>query len=382
MSETSHDSPKNTLFQNILNYAMRIVVGIVFVFTLGWYFATSYIFINQIRQMSGETMGGITYYVKSFTGATNRTWEKATQKVDDELRRIDGLMSTYKKDSEVTRFNHSESTEWFPVSPDIVQVVKLSKEVSESTDGMFDITVGPLVDLWGFGPKQPKPTQPPTEEQINETKEFCGFDKLEFRMDPPALRKTIPQLQIDLSAVAKGYAVDQVGTVLESCGIKSYMVEIGGETKTKGTKKGGKPWVIGIQEPRISEKTALAPLICEMVNLHDNAMATSGDYFNSKEFGGKRYSHIIDPKTGRPTEAAFDEQDSEESLGSVSVIAPTCAEADALATGLFVLGVEKGLALANEKNIPVLYLVRTSNAEEPFRKITSKSFEQGKWVVK
>lgn len=378
MSEIS-PSDQSTV-SRFLNITIRAAAGIGVALLLGWYFAKSYVYIDSIRQTSGDIMG-TTYYVKCFTGVTEAGWKSANEAVLEELTRIDGLMSTFKTDSEVTKFNQSDSTEWFPVSVETAEVVKLSKEISALTEGMFDITINPLVQLWGFG-SQSVPSSSPTQERIEHVLQFVGIDKLEVRLEPPAIRKTVPGLQIDLSAVAKGYAVDRVGGVLEKQGISNYMIEVGGETRSKGTKKGREPWLMGIQEPKISKGSLLQQPITEVVNLHDQALATSGDYFNFHEFEGEQYTHIINPKTGIPQKVVFENGRPSEQIGSVSVIDPSCAKADALATGFFLLGLEKGLAVADANDIPVLFIVRTYQTDTSFKKVGSKAFESGKWCVK
>jgi thiamine biosynthesis lipoprotein len=376
MNKAENISTDPSPLERFINLFIRAVVGIGFAAALVWYFSSSYIWIYQIRETSGSTMG-TTYYVKCYTAVTDDVWKKASQAVAEELNRIDAVMSTYKPDSEISRFNTSESTDWFPVSAETVKLIQLSQDVSRLTDGMFDITVGPLVDLWGFGAKRPRPQTAPVPEQIIQVKEHCGMEKLEIRLDPPAVRKTIPQLQMDLSAVAKGYSVDCVAALLETHGITSYMIEVGGENRTKGVKKDKAPWVLGILEPKLDEKTMTERPICEVVHLRDQAMATSGDYQNLFPLDGKIYAHIINPKTGFALEV--DEKNLHEQIGSISVIDPSCARADALATGLYVLGTERGLAAADAENIPVLYILRTPNGKEPFRKVGSKAYESGGW---
>jgi thiamine biosynthesis lipoprotein len=257
------------------------------------------------------------------------------------------LMSTYLPDSEVSRFNSSDQTEWFDVSRETVEVVSRAREISELSDGAFDITVGPLVALWNFGAasKGEAEFQLPSEEQIKATLANVGYQKLELRMLPPAIRKSNGQLQIDLSAIAKGYAVDAIVDVLESNGCSSFMVEIGGEVRARGSRPDGEGWRIGIESP--DPQARKVELI---VPLHDQSMATSGDYRNFYRHEDKLYSHTIDPKTGRPVEHA---------LTSCTVLNPDCASADALATTMLVLGPDAGKQWAEKHGVPVLMFVRS-----------------------
>jgi thiamine biosynthesis lipoprotein len=302
------------------------------------------------------------------------------------------MMSTFIEDSEISKFNDNMSTDWIPVSPEMVKLVKLSKETSEIVDGKFDITIGPLVDLWGFGRKSRRLVIQPHVQDIMDTLQICGLDKLEYRESPPALKKAVPELRMDLSGVAKGYGVDCVAAVLEKRGYTNYMIEIGGETRSKGHKvelrvsqgwmsmfsaeKQEAPWLIGIQEPVPVEQFENPP-IALAVNLNNRAMGTSGDAHSTKEIGGWRYTHIIDPRSGYAMSSEEHGTGVEgEEIGSVSVIADTCAEADALATGFYLLGIERGIATANLHKLAVVYLIRTGILNEPIRDVMSDVFKK------
>ena len=403
---------------NPVNATVRIVGTAVVAVLLGWMMLKSYLFKPQmykasfkpeLYKVSGQTTGmdmtelykisgltmGTEFYVV-VCADSNWGWERTLVAIENELARINQMMSTYIDDSEIMQFNDNHSTDWIEVSPEMVKLVKLSKETSEIVDGKFDITIGPLVDLWGFGKKRRTLAIPPPHADIVKTREYCGLDKLEYREESPgmkpALRKAVSELRIDLSGVAKGYGVDCVADLLEKRGYTNYLVEIGGETRTKGRKvvlleqKGilstfssdqqSVPWQVGIKQPIPLEQFEL-PIIELKVNLNDHAMATSGDAYNTREIGGRRYTHIIDPKTG---EAVMPEEfgtdiDGEE-LGSVSVIADTCAEADALATGFYLLGVKRGIATANAHDLAVVYLIRTGYLDNPIRVVMSEAFKK------
>ncbi|MCB1034617.1 MAG: FAD:protein FMN transferase, partial [Acidobacteria bacterium] len=204
--------------------------------------------------------------------------------------------------------------------------------------GAFDITVGPLVTAWGFGPRR-LPPEPPPEEELAELLPHVGFRLLELT-DEGVVKKD-PRTQGDLSAIAKGYAVDQVAETLEAEGFDDYMVEVGGEVRTGGHAPGGGPWRIGIEGPTPEGHT-----LYRVLPLSNLAVATSGDYRNFYEVNGRRYSHTLDPKTGRPVEHAG---------AAVSVVMEDCASADGWATALLVLGPDAGYDLATEKELAALF---------------------------
>ncbi len=290
----------------------------------------------------GLTMG-TTYSVKLARVPPGRQLKDIHRDVDRLLDRLNGLMSTYLADSEVSRFSQSRSTDWFPVSRETATVVAEAQRVSQLTGGAFDVTVAPLVNLWHFGPKEPK-RKIPADEEIQAAKQRVGYQHLHVRLEPPALRKDLPELSLDLSAIAKGYAVDRVAEYLESLGAADYLVEIGGETRTKGRKADGTPWRIGIEQP---DPSGMA--IMKVLEPGDRAVATSGDYRNYFEVDGRRYSHEIDPRTGRPVEWH---------LASVTVVADRCMTADALATALMVLGPVEGYNFSVRQKLAVLLVVR------------------------
>jgi thiamine biosynthesis lipoprotein len=307
-------------------------------------------------ELRGPTMG-TTWSVKVAELPAGVTSDALHADLDGILRRINALMSTWDQNSELSRFNASATTDWFPVSDETVTVVDEAIAVARLTDGAFDVTVGPLVDLWGFGP-EPRPDEPPSGEQIAAARERVGYGRLHTRSAEPALRKDQSDLRVDLSAIAKGYAVDQLAEHLESREVGDYMVEIGGEVRVLGEHPSGRPWRIGIERP-ITEGRAVQ----RVLDLEDGGLATSGDYRNFIERDGKRLSHTIDPRTGRPVEHG---------LASVTVLADSSMSADALATGLMVLGPEKAKALAEREEIEVLLIVRT---EDGFREQTTPGFD-------
>jgi len=343
-----------------------------------------------IVKCDGITMGTVPFCVK--IGSPKNLSEQDLANQEKELQQtvrsvldlIDTLMSTYRTDSEVSRFNLSNATDWFTVSPETAKVVQIALEVSELTDGMFDITVGPLVNRWGFGPEDYSTL--PTQEEIDEILQSVGYRHLAVQTNPPAIRKDVPHLKIDLSGIAKGFAVDQVADALEKKGLKNYMIEVGGETRTAGEKSPGKPWTIGIEIPTPSWLSE--PKIHCKVHLGFQSMATSGDYQNFIDYKGIRFSHIIDPRTGWPVEKSqMDFPDSQLRLGSLSVVDSTCTRADALTKGFYILGVDEGLKLADAHGIAVLFLLREETSQRgpgprfTIQEVKSKAFDKKVKIV-
>lgn len=289
--------------------------------------------------------------------------------IEARLDRINALMSTYRPDSELSRFNAGESEDWFSVSPELVAVVLAAQGVSRASDGAFDVTVGPLVNLWGFGPS-PTAEALPAGSEIQAALARVGWQHLRVRAQPPALNKARAGLEVDLSAIAKGYAVDQLAALLKSQGIADYLVEIGGELRARGLNGRGLPWQIAIERPEAGRRA-----VFRVVALRDQGMATSGDYRNFVEIDGVHYSHTIDPKTGRPVGHR---------LASVTVIAESTMRADAWATALLVLGPERGLALAERQGLAALFIEHadpgqpadgSANTQEGFRVHETPAFQ-------
>jgi len=297
---------------------------------------------------SGMTMG--TSYSIKVSGLPERYgFDQLRTEIESLLDRIDRTMSTYNPESEVSRFNQYEDTSLFPVSSEVLEVLEESQRISELTGGALDITVAPLVNLWGFG-ADGRAAVVPDELRIEALLKQTGYQKIEVRREPPSVRKRLPGVTIDLSSVAKGHAVDRVAMLLEAKGVLGYLVEIGGEIRTGGFKTGKAPWVIGIERPVSGERA-----VQQVVTMGDNSMATSGDYRNYFEADGIRYSHLIDPTTGRPIR---------HQLASVSVIHRSCMTADGLATAVMVLGPEKAYRIALAENLAVYLMVRRQSGFE------------------
>lgn len=269
--------------------------------------------------------------------------------IDAVLDEVNDLMSTYRADSALSRFNASASVDWVDVAPELARVVGAARDISAASGGAFDVTVGPVVNLWGFGPEVTA-DELPTQAEIDAALARVGWERLQVRDEPPALRKAMANIYVDLSAIAKGYGVDRVAALLEGEGITDYLVEVGGELRGRGSSPRGDAWRIAIERPETSRRS-----VFRVVELHDTGMATSGDYRNYFEIGGERYSHSIDPATGRPVTHR---------LASVTVLAPSTMLADGWATALLVLGPERGFALAQAKEIAALFIVRAEGGYE------------------
>lgn len=306
-------------------------------------------------ELSGQTMGTV-FSVKIVAPSDpDLTEEEVAEAVRGAVDGVDASMSTWRPDSELSRFN-DYGTEAFEASPALLDVFSEARRVAELTGGAFDITVGPLVEAWGFGPE---PTiEPPDDDEIERLLADNGFRRIGVDTDGGTLRKDRAGLRCDLSAIAKGFAVDRVADELAQLGFADFMVEIGGEVRTAGRNAAGLTWRIGVERPEAGARG-----IWSAVELRDAGMATSGDYRNYYEINGVRVSHLIDPRTGRPVIHR---------LASVSVVHPSCMTADALATALMVIGPEDGRTLAEREGLAVLFLIR--NAEGGFDEWTSSSW--------
>ena len=299
---------------------------------------------DRLSQLSGPTMG--TSWSVKFTGTPENGVPALKSAIESSLEDINQEMSTYLPDSAISRFNGLEAGGSLVLPSDFAMVLDEALGLAEATDGAYDVTVGPLVNLWGFGP-DPERFEPPPEADIEAARARVGWDKLKLNGDQLAQPGGV---YLDLSSIAKGFAVDKVAEVLENAGIKNYLVEIGGELRAGGRKPYGQPWRIAVERP--------IPGVREMekvIALKDLSIATSGDYRNFFEDDGTLYSHTIDPRTGYPVG---------HQLGSVTVLHSSCMVADGLATALTVLGPEKGRAFAEARELPALFIVRTDDGPE------------------
>jgi thiamine biosynthesis lipoprotein len=292
--------------------------------------------------LSGPTMG-TTYTVKVAAPPTSLDGARLRATIDAVLAQIDGSMSGYRRDSEVARFNASASTQWYEVSADLAAVVQAALDIGAKSDGAFDITVAPLVAAWGFGPAG-EPKILPNAEQLAQIAASVGYRKLHVQLDPPALRKDVAELSIDLNGIAPGFAVDRLAERLAALRAENFMIDIGGEIRASGHNARGEPWHIAIERPVDTQRAPYAG-----VWLNGASVSTSGEYRDYYERDGRRYSHTIDPRTRQPLDRA---------PGSVVVIAASTTLADGWATALNVLGPHEGLVLAAKEHMPVLFIER------------------------
>ncbi|HEY0682527.1 MAG TPA: FAD:protein FMN transferase [Steroidobacter sp.] len=290
--------------------------------------------------ISGPTMG-TTYSIKVASAPDNVDAHALRAAVDEVLARIDRSMSGYRADSEISRFNASSSRDWYEVSADLATVVDFALEVSRESGGTFDITVAPLVAAWGFGASE-EPIDLPDDSRLAELKEQVGYEKLQARLHPPALRKSTGTLSVDLNGIAPGYAVDLMAQRLREMHLSNFMIDIGGEVRALGRNARGEQWRIAVERPVDAEPEPYA-----IVQLDDASVTTSGEYRHYYDRDGHRYSHTIDPRTGRPVE---------HTLASVVVIGPTSMYTDAWATALNVLGTAAGRELATRLAMPVMFI--------------------------
>ena len=316
---------------------------------VSWFLSTGSrsVFAQEPTLFQGRTMGPIQYTVRVAESEVSNDLGKVIQ---DSLDEINRLMSTYQETSDISRFNQSTSTDWFSVDPLTAHVVEKSLALSAATDGAFDITVRPAVERWKFGTDKTD-LQIPSAEELSILQTRIGYQKLAVRQSPPAIKKSQPDVQIDLSAIAKGFAVDRVAERLQEHGIQNYMVEVGGEVAVRGKKADGSAWTIGIEKPVASQRE-----LERVLELTDRALASSGDYRNFYVVEGTRYSHTIDPRTAQPVTWP-----PEEEVAAVSVVTADCMTADALATALMVLGSDPGLSRAEAAGATGLVFLRREN---------------------
>ena len=298
------------------------------------------IFSPELVSFSGPTMG-TTYTVKFYTTENVKKPSDLKGGVDAALVRVNKLMSTYDPNSELSVFNKLPANQFSNISEDMAYVIDKALLISEMSGGEYDITIGPLVNLWGFGPGN-REDKVPSELLIDEAKSRVGYHYL--KLDGRKLTKE-KNIYVDLSSIAKGYGVDMVAQVLQGRGVENYLIEIGGEILSKGVKADGTSWKVAIESPAGGHG-----IVERIMSVTDISIATSGDYRNYFEKNGVRYSHTISPKTGRPITHR---------LVSVTVVDKTTTMADGLATAITVLGPEKGFEFAQKNGIAAYLLIKT-----------------------
>jgi len=313
---------------------------------------------NKEVRFSGRTMGTV-FHIKVVSSCFKPT-DHLKKKIEQRLREINQSMSTYIPDSEISRFNNVSQTDRpFCISNDFYNVLTVSASLYQMTQGAWDGTVRPLVALWGFSSRK-KTDRVPAQEEINSILQNIGFDKIIIKANQCLIKKN-PQIALDLGSIAKGFGTDQIAAMLRREGFDNFLVEIGGEVYASGVRQDGQKWRIGVNTP---SKEAAYNQVYKMVTLEDKAMATSGDYRQFFEIDGRRYSHVLDPRTGYPVQNG---------VASVSVMANDCTFADGLATALMVMGPGDGLALVKRLN-DVECLIVTQSTDGRFNNYYSPGF--------
>jgi len=296
---------------------------------------------GQLR-FTGDAMG--TTYTVTFVAPTRAMSfaRAARDAVDAAVASVDAQMSTFARDSEISRLNRRAPGRPMALSQETLAVLDTARRVSEATGGAFDVTAGPLVNAWGFGPSGAPRIPAPAELAM--LRQRVGFRALDIDSTGRSATKMHPDMYVDLSGIAKGYGADRAARALEALGIVDYAIELGGEVMARGRNVDGDRWRVAIEEPQASPRK-----VRRIVAPGDRAMATSGDYRIYFERGGRRYCHEIDPVSASPVSHA---------LASVTVVADDCATADALATGLMVLGPKDGYALAQRAGLAAYFVER------------------------
>jgi len=300
-------------------------------------------------ELSGPTMGA-SWTVKIAPGPQGMSSEERSgidRTIRDTLTRIESLLSTWDPDSELSRFNRSSGSDPFPVAAETFDVFRWAVTLDEETGGALDVTVAPIVEAWGFGPAAGPTRSGPDPNELAHLLESTGTRHLQLDPGGRWVRKLRPGVRCDFSALAPGYAADRLASMLVERGIGGFLVDVGGELVARGRNAEGEPWQVAIERPADRKRRVAA----RVLPLQDAAIATSGDYRNYREVNGKRVTHIVDPRTGRPVSHR---------LASVTVVDSLCVRADALATALMVLGPEQGMELARRLDLAVLFMVRSS----------------------
>ncbi|MEM9843732.1 MAG: FAD:protein FMN transferase [Pseudomonadota bacterium] len=316
---------------------------------------------SETLEFRGETMG-TTFSVVAVDHTGDIDPQRVQDGIDATLAHVNSAMSNWDPDSEISRFN-SSGTQVVAITPELADVMDVANQIHAASDGQFDVTLGPLIDLWGFGERTAQ-SAVPSEAEVATAKAAVGQSRLlTLSRDPDTLQKSDADVSVYLAAIAKGHAIDRIAIALSDLGLSDFMVEIGGDLITSGVNPRGTAWRIGIERPDLSSQR-----VEDVVPLTDLGMATSGDYRNYFEQDGVRYSHIIDAKTGRPITHG---------TASVTVLADSAMAADAWATALLALGSDRGMALAEKNDLAVFFIDRDpSILEAGFSTLASSRFQE------
>ena len=287
-----------------------------------------------------------TFYSVKVVGDFPGGQQALQQQTDALLKHYNDEISTYDPNSPLSKFNQLQSTAPYPISQDMADILIEAVRIGHATHGLLDVTVGPLVNLWGFGPDK-RPVRVPTAEQIAQARQRIGIDRLhiEVSADHASVRKDRPDVYVDLSTFGEGFGADKVAAFLEARGVQNYLVDIAGASRSRGLNGEGKPWRLGIQKP-----TDTSTAVEAIITPRGRAVSTSGSYRNYYELDGHRYSHIIDPSTGKPITHR---------MVSATVISETALEADGWDTALMVMGTEKALQFAERHHLAVYLVTKT-----------------------
>lgn len=314
--------------------------------------------IGHLSTFTGQTMG-TSYTINVVSSSASFPITTLQSDVETRLAVINKQMSTYDPESSLSIFNQNQSTDWFDIPSDTIELIRVATRVSRSTDGAYDVTLGSVIDLWGFGKEAASDGDKPSMDLILDKMNEVGHQLLQISKDGTQIRKLIPELTVDLSSIAKGYAVDVLGELLEKNDISRYVVEIGGEIRTRGLGVDNQPWQIGIESPDPTTQAAgFMGIAVESAHI-----ATSGNYRNYREVDGKRFSHIIDGRSGYPVE---------HNLASVTVLHGSTTQADAWATAFMVMGVEEAIKVAAEKGLAAAFTIKE---DQGFVNRTTKAFD-------
>jgi thiamine biosynthesis lipoprotein len=301
---------------------------------------------------------GTTYHIKFAPNEKSASFEEVQRQITATLAEIDAQMSNYRDDSEISHINSKESSDWLPIPREIADLLVIANTVYQLTDGCYDLTVKPLFDLWGFSRHE---NRVPTDQEIAGILPHIGMSLLEIDAGAQRIRKIDPKIKIDLSSIAQGYSVGVVAHRLEALGIQNYMVEIGGEMMVKGRKVNGDDWKVGVETP--SPLTRSVQKIIDIREEAGTAVMTAGTYRNFFEENGQTYSHIINPKLGRPVS---------HHLRSVTIMHDDPAWADAWDTALLCVGEEKAMQIAEQQNLKALLIY---DKDAKLQEYMSKAFE-------
>lgn len=328
------------------------ILALVAAGLVGWYTLQP-----SAATLNGLTMGS-TWSVRLLTAAPPEVQREIQAKLDA----MEDEMSTWRAGSAISRFNASRSTEWFGVSADFAKVIAEAQRVSQVTGGAFDVTVKPLIELWD--PRKLKATgELPSEAAVAAALKHVDYHKLEVRLNPPAIRKLDPEMGIEVAGLAPGYAAECIAAILQRHGLNAYLIDVGGELCVAGEGELGRGWHVGLEAPIPGSR-----MIHRRVILHGGGLSTSGDYRNYFEKDGVRYSHFLDPRTGRPIVGP---------LTAVTTVHASTMTADAFATALMVMGPESGFGLAEAMGMPALFIMRegeglTEKMTRPFEGLLVK----------